>query len=484
MKYNRRDFLKISAAAAAAASAPQIMVGRARAATPFFGQVKHVLVLFCRGGLRSHCLFNAVGKEQHNPFGVLSDYQTVAAGTDWTPGALYHDASGKAGFSDMDLSGGALGEIVPGFHQITNDITVLPCVDHNPTGSPDVNHDTATQRVATGDPYGLTGLLSRVGAHHDLYSNGFSATAPPPVEIQGTEFGLGAGDYARTRPLTVQGADNVFSADLPIGKGWKIPARELLNERFRDHRSRAFRKRISELMLHKTNTATFASMLQDPVLNVVGDPTGTDAGITNEQILEVLGDYMLNQPNPLDPTEPTDMQAIRSWGSDVAMALRFFSFGVPMAVVTRSIYDMHDNERDLFRPRTLDLARQFAGLNYLLKRMPHPDGGTYWDHTLVTAIGEFSRNNTLDSGFNSGNGSDHVTNAAGPSRNQAVPMMGGVLEQAGTAGKIIGSTDSDINATGEVFGSRQWLSTLLDVVGVDPAAFWPDAAINELFTTV
>jgi hypothetical protein len=29
-----------------------------------------VLILFARGGLRSHCLFNAVGEFQHNPFGT------------------------------------------------------------------------------------------------------------------------------------------------------------------------------------------------------------------------------------------------------------------------------------------------------------------------------------------------------------------------------------------------------------------------------
>lgn len=482
MKSNRRDFLKVSAAAAAAITAPTIITSRARAATPFFGQVKHVLVLFARGGIRSHCLWNAVGAAQHNPFGKLADYQTVAPGTQWTPGALYHDASGKAGFGDIDLTAGTLGEIVPGFHQITNDIAVVPCVDHNPSGTPDVNHDTATQRVATGDPYGLTGLLSRVGAHHPLYDGvGFTAATPPPVEIQATEFGLGAGDYAQTRPLTVQGADNVFFTDDPIGQGWKVDARDALNQRFRDRRSRAFRKRISEVMLHKTNVSTFAQMLQDPRLNVINDPAGSDAGITNGEIVEVLGDFFLNQQNPTDPTEPMDTQGIRSWGGDIAMALRFFSFGVPMAVVTRSIYDMHDNERALYRPRTLDLARQFAGLNYLLKRMPHPDGGTYWDHTLVTAIGEFSRNNTLASGFNSGNGSDHVTNEAGPSRNQAVPIMGGVIEQAGKGGMIIGSTDTNINATGQVYSSRSWLSTLLDVLGIDHSSFWPDAPINELF---
>lgn len=498
MKFDRRSFLKVSAAAAAAASAPQILVGRARAATPAFGQVKHVLLFFTRGGLRSHPLFNAVGGDSINPFGALSDYQTVAPGTQWAPGALNHNPNNpgldrsvmgiNVGYKDIDLTGTTVGEVVPGFHQITNDIAVVPCVDHNPGGTANVNHDTATQQVATGDSYGLTGLLSRIGLHHPMYANGFSVSAPPPVEVQGTEFGLGAAEYAATRPLTLQGAGNAFTANLPIGQGWKIGARDALNNSFRDRRSRAFRARISDVMLHKGNTALFAGMLQDSLLDITGNPTATDAGVSNQDLLDILGhQFSLGDPNRanvdpgVDPAEPLDMNGPMALGPDVALALRFFSFGSPIAVVTRSAYDMHDSEATGYRPRVLDITRQLSGLNYLLKRMPHPSGGTYWDHTLVTIIGEFSRNNTLASGFNSGNGSDHTTNNAGPARNQAIPFMGGPVTAAGNGGRLFGSTDTNINATGPVYSSRSFLSTILDGLGIDPAAFWGDPAI-DLYT--
>jgi hypothetical protein len=121
-------------------------------------------------------------------------------------------------------------------------------------------------------------------------------------------------------------------------------------------------------------------------------------------------------------------------------------------------------------------------LHHLLNLMPHPDGGTYYDHTLVVSVSEFSRNNTEpDTGFNSGLGSDHQLEEAAPMRNQAVAVMGGALRTAGTAGKQIGATDDDMNPIGEVYSTRSLHSTLLDVLGVDHTAFWSDPPIAGLF---
>jgi hypothetical protein len=453
MKTGRRDFLKLTAAATAAG--PTLWLKKVRAATP--GSAKHVLILFARGGLRSHCLFNAVGEFQHNPFGT----QTAAVGTDWVLGA---------GCGTYDIDTTTYGTL-PGFHQISNDVGVLACVDHEPGGAPDVNHQSAINRISTGDTSGRDGLLSRIGKDHPNFANGFSLSAVPPVELQPSEFGAGSGDFAGTRPLTVLEAGG-FASELPVGQGWKMSARQALDARFRDRRSRAFRPRISDLLLHKTNTALFSGLLQDPLLDVIGSPDATDGTFTNAQLLEILGNYNL--------LEIGDYNSIQSWGPDIATALRFFAFGSPVSVVTRSIYDMHNDEADGFEPRTRDLVRQLAGLNYILKNMPHPDGGVFWDHTVVTVVSEFSRNNTLPgTGFNTGNGSDHVTSDPDPSRNQAVPLMGGPVSAAG--GKLIGATNASMTAQDVVFSSRSLLSTLLDLLGVDPALYWSDAAISELY---
>ena len=181
--------------------------------------------------------------------------------------------------------------------------------------------------------------------------------------------------------------------------------------------------------------------------------------------MDILGNYDLSTVG--DPE-----QGRMSWGADVAMALRFFHFGSPICVVTRDMYDLHDDEQIKYKPRANDLLRQLAGLHYLLHAMPHPTaGGTYWDHTIVCTSSEFSRNNTGPDGFNSGNGSDHVPQDSGPSRNQAIAIMGGPI--AASKGKLIGPTDAGINALvpGEIITSKELLSTLVDALGVNQNYF-------------
>lgn len=456
MKTNRRNFLKWGAGSAAmVAGLPTLLIPKkARGASRAFGQAKHVLVLFARGGFRSHCTFNAVGNTQHNPFGAQN------SDAEWSLGAA-------CGSNDITTSLG----VIPAFSKITREVAVLTSIDHMPGGTlVDVDHRTATNRIATGNPEGTIGLLSRIGKHLPLYANGFSERAIPPVEINPTEFGLGTAEYAATRPLSVLGAQGSFTSQLPIGQGWKIQARDAMNRKFLDNRSRAYRSRLSNFLRSKDYAVLLSGVLGDPLLDVLNAPDASANGFSNAQLLEVLGNMNL--------ADIGDSEGAMGWGPNVAMALRFFGFGAPMCVVTNDIYDMHDNERVNYAPRTQDLVRQLAGLNYLLKRMPHPSGGMFWDHTLVAVVSEFSRNNTEMNGFNSGNGSDHVPENVGPTRNQAVPVMGGMIA---ASGKRIGETDREMVARGPVFSSKSLLSTFLDVLGLDHAPFWQDAPIQELF---
>ena len=87
MKTNRRDFLKLSAAATVA---PMLWLPRrAYAASPGFGLAKHVLVLHAKGGIRSHNVFNAVGyTSPHSPYAVNPFGAEAAFGTrQWTLGS-------------------------------------------------------------------------------------------------------------------------------------------------------------------------------------------------------------------------------------------------------------------------------------------------------------------------------------------------------------------------------------------------------------
>jgi uncharacterized protein (DUF1501 family) len=458
MHIKRRSFLQLTATAAAAVAAPTLLFSRkARAATNAFDSVRHVLILHAQGGFRSHCTFNAVGSPQHNPFGV----QPAAEGTQWALGA----ACGRESYTS------GLGT-VPSFAEVTNDVAVLACVDSNPGGLAEIDHVAGHRRAATGFAQGETGLLSLVGAHHKSYADGFTRETMPPVEIVPTDMGLGAGSYGERRPLSLLGAQAGTSGGLAVREGWHTEARRVLDESFLARRSRAYAKRLRNFRTSKQNAALFAAMLQDPKLDVLNAPDATDAGVTNQQLLEVLGNHDLSEIGDPQP-------GMQSWGADVALALRCFSLGAPVGVVTRAIYDMHDVERDAYAARTQDLVRQLAGLHFLLQRMEHPEGGTYWDKTLVVTLSEFSRNNTFaDTGFNSGNGSDHVTTDDGPARNQAIAVMGGAVTQKG---KLIGATDENMNATAGVIDMRSLLSTLLDVIGIEGREHLGKDPIAELF---
>lgn len=453
MPLTRRNALKL---AATAAIAPMVWSRSAKAATEAFGSAKHVLLLNCRGGFRSHATFNAVGALQHNPFGS----HPAIAGTQWRLGAACL----------RDPVSTSLG-LVPSLKEVTGDIAVLGAVDPNKGGTIEIDHVAGQRRVGTGRPDGKNGILSVVGAHHPLYAQGFSSAVLPPVEIGPSELGLGEGQYGATRPLTLFAGQGGFSATAGIQTGWHTSLRQRLDERFLAKRSRAYTKRLQAFQLAKHNASLFLTVLQDPRFDILGSPQAGNAGVTNGELIEVLGDH--------DMRDIGDPQAGRSWGADIALALRCFSFGAPIVGVTHDGFDMHDIERDAYGPRAQDLGRQLSGLHFLLKRMPHPDGGTYFDHTVVLTTSEFSRNNTFaETGFNSGNGSDHVADGADPARNMAIAVMGGPVR---AGGRLIGETDSALKAQGIVFSTADLMATIFDLLGLDHREHLPGSPIKELF---
>ena len=125
-------------------------------------------------------------------------------------------------------------------------------------------------------------------------------------------------------------------------------------------------------------------------------------------------------------------------------------------------------------PNTLvmdELNRLISALYAALRRMEHPSGGTYWDHTLVAFGSEFGR--TARGGrFNSAGGSDHAGDYA--TRWMSMPLMGGVIEQAGKGGASLGETRrEDLAPLGKVYSYRAVMKTLMDMLGADHAEFFP-----------
>jgi uncharacterized protein DUF1501 len=449
----RRDVLKLAACAAV----PAIWIPKlARAATPGFGSARHLLILFAKGGFRSHATFNAVGTRQHNPFGT----QPAAPGTAWTLGAA-------CAYDDLPTT--RWGPI-PAFSKIANDVAVLASVDHTP-GAPVAihDHDEAIRALATGDRDGALGLLTIIGAHYGEGRSNARRAILPPAEIRASSaFGSGEGRYAIARPLSI------FDPTLPPIEGptardrSAIAARTRLDDRFARALPGAYAARLTTFLTSKRQTYLYADALADPVLDVAGRPDLEARGFSNGDLLEILG-----QGRPKGAEEYGD-----GFGAGVALALRLFELGAPACVVAHDAFDLHYEERNRYGPLARDLVRQLAGLDFILRAMPHEDGGSFWDHTVVAAVSEFSRNHTFaETGFNSAAGSDHRPEASAPMRNQAVALLGGPIT---ARGRLIGATDESMNAIGEVFSTKSLLATFLDLLGVDPAPFFVDPPIREL----
>jgi uncharacterized protein (DUF1501 family) len=127
-----------------------------------------------------------------------------------------------------------------------------------------------------------------------------------------------------------------------------------------------------------------------------------------------------------------------------------------------------------------ELNQLLSGTRAALQRMQHPDGGTYWDKTLVVLGSEFGRS-TGGQRFNSAGGSDHSSDFA--TRWMSMPMMGGVVMAAGKGGRRLGETRAaTLQATGKVYSYRAMLKTMLDLLGADHSTVFPaDQPIQDLF---
>ncbi len=112
--------------------------------------------------------------------------------------------------------------------------------------------------------------------------------------------------------------------------------------------------------------------------------------------------------------------------------------------------------------------------------MDHPDGGTYWDHTVIALGSEFSR--TAGGGrFNSAQGSDHSGDNS--TRWMSMPFMGGPVQ----GGRVVGATTTktDLKAEGQVYSYRSVVNTLMDGLGCEQSVFFPaDDCVPNLLAEV
>lgn len=456
MKFSRRQLLSTAAASAAAMTAsPWIWVKKSYAqSTPGFGAAKHVLFLYAGGGLRSAPLFYADCAKQFNPFGKA----TVRPGVEWTPGSLL-------GTDPVQLFSFGEQLEMPAVNAIAQDIAVVAGLDHTPEADLAViDHLDGDMRATQAVPD--AGLLTVIHKEHPGYKNG--SLALPPFDIGLSNFARGQGEFAGYRAIAVQSASEFEGrsqgAQQASRAEWARTLRNQRDTRYIEKRSPHVKPYLTAARDAKVNSKEYAAALRNPAIDLLGAPQAELGGVTNSQMLEVLG------AGPF---------AAGQWGLETAFALRLMQLGVPAVSVLRYLYDTHSDENTTYRMDSADLGRQIAGIHFLLHRMREADGSSMWDRTVVFVVSEFSRDNTDPrTGFNSGGGSDHQGGVA--SRNQIWPVFGGPVT---AKGKLIGRLDPETLATmqGPARPVRSILASGMAVLGIDSSKYFSEAPLSALF---
>jgi len=458
MTNTRRSFLKASLGALGLAAASPFFIGRGQGAyanTPAFGKAKHLIYIRLRGGFRFTTAFNAAVADAFNPFGLATG---VADGTSWGVSNLFENKS----FLDGDDGAKRVALGMASVPSIANRITVVPCVDHEPTsGSADGNHGSGLDRFWLGSVDGQAGFFSLINyGLRERYAATTAAggIAMPAFCLGDSGMGRGLGIYAAHRPPVVQNGsfDGFGLSTEDRVPTWARDLSRMKDESLRDRLRGQSRASVDAFVETRRATTRFAEIFRSPILQT---KRGTDLidGVSHDELKLLLGDD--------------------SAGQNLRLALRLFHFGCPAVYIDQGGYDMHSGEENELPRRIGELARIISGLVAALTRMTHPDGGTYWDHTVVAFGSEFGRT-ARKSRFNSARGSDH--NGDYETRWMSMPFFGGPVSSPGAQ---LGETRaSDLIALGDVVSYRSILKSLLDVLGCEHDGVFPaDRPYSPLF---
>ncbi|MFO0633881.1 MAG: DUF1501 domain-containing protein [Nannocystaceae bacterium] len=453
---NRRNFLKLGLGGiATAAVAPHLWIPRISRAGMDIPRSRHnhMLLFNLDGGARTVPMFNGDVDAMWNPYGT----QSGSPGTEWGVGAVFDNMP----YQDTVSLGMAA---VPAITAISHEIAVLATVDHTPGASSGVgDHQTARNWIGSGFGEGGPGIISRIYSGHKNYTQGGGGLVFPPAVIgtgqATTPLGIPHGSIT---PVMVPSHAEFVAQNGDDAGGQPAWARALeagLDGYAVNSRSNRHKQVISRLANGKANVEAFRNVFLDPALKVEAEPTGSANGLTNAQLAAILGTSQL--------------------GRDTALALRFLGYGSAAvcigdagnAAASVGGWDTHSGEMTAYPDSAKNLARVLCGVNYALKLMPHPEGGTYWDHTIIGCVTEFGRDNVMDNGYNSGGGSDHT---GGPgSRYQAYFVTGGLVTKGG---KLFGRTDPstmDLLPGEPVFGTTAFYAMLFAALDIETESFWP-----------
>ncbi len=422
------------------------------------GEVQHLVYIRLSGGFRFTTAFNGDVANEFNPFGLA---RNVASGTEWgvartLEGSAWLDGDAGQPLADLGM------RRVPDF---TNEVAVLATVDHEPdSGNADGNHGTGLERFNTGYVSGENSIFTYL--NYGLRQRIETAAAEgrvelPPFVLGSAGMARGGGALAAYRPPLIQGDsfDNfVFaSASLP---DWANEMAAEADSSMMNRQMVPARSMVEAYMGTRESTRRFSEIFASDILKVRNNGNEQVDGISNRELTTMFGEG--------------------GTANQLKLALRLFHFGCPAVYLDQGGYDMHSDEDDRLEDAMSNFNRLYSALNAALKRMEHPSGGTYWDHTLVVCGSEFGRT-ARGSGFNSAGGSDHGGDRA--TRWMSMPFMGGIVEQTGIGGRQFGVTKkTDLADDGVVFSYRSVCKTMMDLLCADHSEVFPlDEPITGVF---
>lgn len=456
-RVSRRGALK----AGAACTFPLIWVPKTAYAQQCTGRggVKHLIYIRLSGGFRFTTAFNGDVGEQFNPFGLA---RNTATGTEWGPSRLLESATWLEGDGGAALKKLGMKKVT----DFSNEIAVLATVDHEPfSGGADGNHGTGLERFNTGYVGGDTSIFTML--HYGVRERIAAAAAAgevqlPPFVLGASGMAVGFGKYAAFRPPLLQGDsfEDFAFASMEKVPTWAQKMADRTDSNMRDRQMVPSQSVVEAYMGTRESTRKFADIFGSEILRIRNNSDELVDGISNRQLQQMFGND--------------------GAGTRARLALRLFKFGCPAVYFDQGGYDMHSMEETGLPPRIDELSRMLSALNAALKIMPHPSGGTYWDHTLIVLGSEFGRT-ARGSKFNSGKGSDHGGDRA--TRWMSMPMMGGLISQTGMGGRSYGRTaKADLKDDGAVFSYRAVMKTLMDLQCADHSEFFPaDEPLTEIF---
>jgi hypothetical protein len=404
------------------------------------------------GGFRFPVAFNGDTATEFNPWGLASG---IASGTQWGVGRMLDQNTWRTD----ELAARGL-QPVPAF---ANEIAVIPCVDHEPlSGSADGNHQTGLERFLTGHVGGDLGLFTMI--NHGLRERTELEQAQgvvklPAIVMGESGMGRGAGAYGAYRPAVLRGddLDRFASGAANALPEWARTMAENYDARNMEARDEAHASSIDAYIRSRVATRAYADIFSSDVLKIRDASDEAYDGLSNQELAGVFGED--------------------GAGRNALMALRLFHFGCPAVYFDQGGYDLHSDEEENLPPRMEEFNHMLSALRWALQALDHPDGGKYWDHTVVLCGSEFSRS-TRGGRFNSARGSDHGGDLA--TRWMSMPFMGGPIV---ARGQTIGSTHKEtFEADGPVVSYRSMWKTMLDVLGCDHTTFFPaDEPFEHLF---